>query len=272
MKSLTKTLKALKNKVNNECMERNLNEFFSGKLSGKKVLISGGSTGIGREIALWLCSIGADVLICGRTQQPLDETTTEASIKNYPGKCISIQADIAQEKDIQNIISAVDSQLGALDILIHNAGLAHGSITEGSYADWANVMNTNLLGCLALSHHAISRMKEKGSGHIINIGSMSAQSKDPESSVYVATKSGMRGFTESLRKEVNEMGIKVTLIEPGAVDTDMQEDSKEEKLKKIENLEMLTASDIAITTLFCLMQPQRSDIVTLQIRPHLQLS
>lgn len=253
-------------------MERNLNQLFSGKLSGKKVLISGGTTGIGREIALWLCAIGADVLICGRTQQPLDETTAEAKKMNYPGKCFGITADIAIQDDLEKIIEEADSQLGGLDILINNAGLAHGSIIEGTYEDWANVLNTNLLGCLALSHHAITRMKQSGSGHIVNIGSMSAQSKDPESSVYVATKSGMRGFTESLRKEVNEMGIKVTLIEPGAVDTDMQEASKEEKLEKVENLEMLVASDIAITTLFCLMQPERADIVTLQIRPHLQVS
>jgi len=253
-------------------MERNLNQFFTSKLTGKKVLISGGTTGIGREIALWLCAIGADVLICGRTQQPLDETINEANSLNYPGKCMGMQADIAVQEDIDKIISEVGSQLGGLDILINNAGLAHGSITEGKYEDWVYIMNTNLVGCLALSHHAITRMKEKGSGHIVNIGSMSAQSKNPESSVYVATKSGMRGFTESLRKEVNEMGIKVTLIEPGAVDTDMQEASKEEKLEKVRKLEMLTSSDIAITTLFCLLQPERSDIIALQIRPHLQIS
>src|SRR5690606_39176840 len=115
---------------------------------------------------------------------------------------------------------------------------------------------------------ALKRMK--GEGHIVNIGSMSADVREETGSVYVATKSGIQGFSESLRKQVNKDGIKVTLIEPGAVDTDMQEESTAKKKIKVKALEMLKADDIALSVLYCLSQPKRCDVVELKIRPHRQ--
>lgn len=100
---------------------------------------------------------------------------------------------------------------------------------------------------------------------------MSADVREENSSVYVATKSAIQGFSEALRKEVNPLGIKVSLIEPGAVDTDMQEDDPAEKKEQVKRFEMLKEEDVAWSILFCLAQPKRTDIVKLQIRPHLQL-
>ena len=100
---------------------------------------------------------------------------------------------------------------------------------------------------------------------------MSADVREEDSSVYVATKSGIQGFNEALRKEVNELGIKVSLIEPGAVDTDMQEFSREEKDEKIENLEMLKAKDIALAVVYCLAQAPRTAVVDLKIKPQMQI-
>jgi NADP-dependent 3-hydroxy acid dehydrogenase YdfG len=124
---------------------------------------------------------------------------------------------------------------------------------------------------MAMSHEAVERMKANGWGHIVNIGSMSADVREKDSSVYVATKSGIQGFSEALRKEVNPLGIKVTLIEPGAVGTDMQSEySPKEQRKQIEKMEMLRAEDIAACVLYTITQPKRCDVVSLQIRPHLQ--
>jgi NADP-dependent 3-hydroxy acid dehydrogenase YdfG len=124
---------------------------------------------------------------------------------------------------------------------------------------------------MAMSHEAAERMKASGWGHIVNIGSMSADVREEDSSVYVATKAGIQGFSEALRKEVNPLGIKVTLIEPGAVGTDMQSQySPEEQREKIEKMEMLRAEDIAACVLYTITQPKRCDVVALQIRPHLQ--
>ena len=114
-------------------------------------------------------------------------------------------------------------------------------------------------------------MNEKKEGHIVNIGSMSADVREEKSSVYVATKSGIQGFSQSLRNQINPDGIKISLIEPGAVDTDMQEESTKKKKEKVKNLEMLTADDIAVAVLYVISQPKRCDVVELKVRPHLQL-
>jgi NADP-dependent 3-hydroxy acid dehydrogenase YdfG len=158
-----------------------------------------------------------------------------------------------------------------LDILINNAALGYNSVMEGSYGDWQYIVNTNLLGYMAMAHEAIERMKARREGHIVNIGSMSADVREKDSSVYVATKSGIQGFSEALRKEVNPLGIKVTLIEPGAVGTDMQSQySPEEQRQREAELKMLKAEDIAACILYTITQPKRCDVVSLQIRPHLQ--
>ena len=249
-----------------------LEKMFSEAIAGKKVLITGGSTGIGREIALTLSALGADCMICGRDETPLEEVVKLAEASGHAGRIISAQCDLSEEQEVEKLFLALDNEFGRLDILINNAALAYGSITEGNYSDWSYIIKTNLIGNMSPTHHALSRMKKNGHGHIVNIGSMSALSKDEGTSVYVATKSGLQGFSEALRKEVNKMGIKVTLIEPGKVDTDMQKGTKAEREQKIEAMEMLKAEDIALTVVFCLAQAPRTDIVSLQIRPHLQMN
>lgn len=239
-------------------------------LEGKKILITGGTTGIGRAIAMKLANYGVQLFIFGRYEEPLAETIAEVKKIDPNVKCEGIVADVATKEDIERVFQAVDEKLGGLDVLINNAAIAYQSIIEGNYDEWQYVVNTNLLGYMACAHEAIKRMRSKN-GHIINIGSMSAETKQKDSSVYVATKSGIRGFSIALRKEVADLGIKVSLIEPGAVDTDMQDGTKEEKKEKIENMEMLPANDIAEATYYCLAQPMATAIVHLQIRPHAQL-
>ncbi|WP_276347223.1 SDR family oxidoreductase [Daejeonella sp. JGW-45] len=250
---------------------KGLNTYWKEKISGKRVLITGGTTGIGREIVLLLISFGARCIICGRHQAQIDETIAEANSISPGAYCLGVVADLSKNEDIENIFHTVDNIFGGIDILINNAALGYGSIMEGDYEKWSYTVQTNLLSYMACTHHAATRMKAAGSGHILNIGSMSADVREEGSSVYVATKSGIQGFSEALRKELNPDGIKVTLIEPGATDTDMQEASNDEKLLQVAQGEMLKAEDIAMAVAFCLVQPDRCDIVGMQIRPHLQL-
>ncbi|SKB63798.1 SDR family oxidoreductase [Daejeonella lutea] len=245
-----------------------LNDFWKDRISGKKVLITGGTTGIGREITILLARLGAHCFICGRNQAPLDETIAAVKILTTANHCNGLVADLANEEDIKRIFVSVEKELGGLDILVNNAALPFGGITEGTYADWDYLLRSNLLSYIACSNYALNM---GNLSHIVNIGSMSADVRETGSSLYVASKSGIQGFSEALRKELNPKGIKVILIEPGATDTDMQEFTKEEKEEKIRNLEMLKAEDVAISVAFALAQPERSDIVNLQIRPHLQL-
>lgn len=234
---------------------------------GKNVLLTGASTGIGRATAILISRMGGNILMAGRTEEHLQEALRDVE-KTAQGKVSGILADLDTEEGVKKLFEEADSRLGKLDILINNAGLPYGNLLEGDYKEWQEVVNTNLLSYIACSAEAIKRMNENG--HIVNIGSMSADVRESPGSLYTATKAGIQAFSESLRKQVNKQGIKVTLIEPGAVDTDMQEESAETKKQKIKSAEMLTSDDIAQSILFCLSQPKRCDIVLLQIRPHRQ--
>ncbi|MFC3199710.1 SDR family oxidoreductase [Parapedobacter deserti] len=238
-------------------------------IRGKRILITGGTTGIGRAIAHLLAREN-QVMVVGRHQPEMDDTLNDFQ-RQYPGgsgHLVGELCDLVNPQDIERVFSRFDEQFGQLDVLINNAGLAFNSVLEGSYDDWEYLLKTNLLSYLACSRYAIDRMRNSRGGHIVNVGSMSADVREKDSSVYVATKSGIQGFSESLRKEVNDLGIKVTLIEPGAVGTDMQ--PREGQEEQIENLEMLKAEDIAVAVYYCLSTPKRCDIVEMQIRPHQQ--
>jgi len=164
-----------------------------------------------------------------------------------------------------------DRELGGLDILINNASLAADTVSEMPVVDQEYIVKTNLLGYMAMVHEAVKRMKPKGKGHIVIVGSMSANVRAAGSSVYVATKSGVQGFTEAFRKEINQFGIKVSLIEPGEVGTNMNKLSPAQQHRKQSQLKQLKAEDIADCILYILTRPKRVDIVEMQVRPHLQV-
>lgn len=249
-------------------VDASLFDYQMQSVAEKSVLITGGTTGIGRATAILLAAQGARVMIFGRHEQELEEALKD--IQAAGGKVKGLTADAANPEDIQRVFREFDRQMGSLDILINNAALGYNSIMEGNYQEWQYILQTNLLGYMAMTHEAIERMKTSGGGHLVNIGSMSADVREKDSSVYVATKAGIQGFSEALRKEVNPLGIKVTLIEPGAVGTDMQPQSPAEQRRLIEKMEMLRAEDIAASILYTVTQPKRCDVVMLQIRPHLQ--
>ncbi|SIN65375.1 SDR family oxidoreductase [Chitinophaga niabensis] len=240
-------------------------------LQGKTALITGGTTGIGRATLHLLVSKGMKVLFFGTDETHLDDTMNEIKEKGFEEQVMGFIADVSAKENVDFIFQHVDSYLGKLDFLINNAALSAEGLMDTSYEDMAYVVNVNMLGYLSCAQEAAKRMKNNGSGHIINIGSMSAVTKAGDSTVYVATKSGIQGFSESLRKELNPSGIKVTLLEPGAVGTDMQPYTPEEQREKEEKLEMLTAEDIAESVLYILSQPKRCDVVELKIRPHKQI-
>ncbi|ACU62642.1 SDR family oxidoreductase [Chitinophaga pinensis] len=240
-------------------------------IQGKSVIITGGTTGIGRATAILMASRGANVLVVGEDPVHLKDTISSVNHEELEGSLTGLTADLATESGIDSLFSTADKQFDKLDILINNAALAWQGVQSGRYQDWQKVINTNLLGYIACTQQALERMKKHKDGHIVNVGSMSADVREKDSSVYVATKAGVQGFSESLRKEVNELGIKVSLIEPGAVGTDMQPVSVPDQQQKEEKLEMLTAEDIAAAVLYVVSQPKRCDVVDVKIRPHLQL-
>ncbi|WP_294957829.1 SDR family oxidoreductase [uncultured Flavobacterium sp.] len=249
----------------------NLSNYFGQNIIQKRIVVTGGTTGIGKAIAELLVSLGGRVFIFGRDENDFNNAMNDIKEKLKAGEIYGVAADITQKDDIDLIWNKVDHVLGGIDILINNAALPARGIIEGSYDDWKYILETNVLGYIAFAKEAVNRMKEQQSGHIVNIGSMSAEVKEKTGVIYVSTKTAIRGFSTALRKEINPLGIKVSHIEPGAVTSNMQTAPKEVQKEKIAKLEMLEAEDIAMSVLFCLAQPKRCDIVSMQVRPHLQL-
>jgi NADP-dependent 3-hydroxy acid dehydrogenase YdfG len=185
------------------------------------------------------------------------------------GEVYGLVADQSKTEDLKLVFDEVDRRLGGLDILINNAAIAAASAEETPLADIRYVLETNLIGLIQCTHLAIAKFKDKGRGQIVNIGSMSDSSRDSGTDVYVATKAGVNGFSESLRKQVNKLGIRVILVEPGLVGTDMtaSEHPPEEQPSEIEEGTMLKAEDIAESVHFALVQPERCHIISMQVRP-----
>jgi NAD(P)-dependent dehydrogenase (short-subunit alcohol dehydrogenase family) len=237
-------------------------------LKGYRILVTGGTTGIGRATALELASRGANVLIGGANPQHMRDALESSKLTR--GQINGVVADMATKKGVLEMFAAVDAQLGGMDIAILNAGLGgSGSLMEMDHDRCRNIVDINLKGYLSCALESMKRMSGRG-GQIILIGSMSAEVCEKYSAAYVASKAGIRGLAKSLRKEANPHGVRVSLIEPGKTDTDMQDAPPTERQQQIEQLEMLTAQDVARCVSFVLSQPDRCDIVLLQVRPRLQ--
>jgi NAD(P)-dependent dehydrogenase (short-subunit alcohol dehydrogenase family) len=238
-------------------------------LSGKKVLVTGGTTGIGRSIAELLVQQGARVLTFGRSSGDLEAALED--LRRGGGDAHGIVADASRLEDVRRVFDEVDRWADGLDILVNNAAVYGEEFEDQSLESIEYVIRTNVVGYLAIAQEAVKRMKERGHGHIVLVGSMSADLREESGSTYVATKGAIQAFAESLRKTVNEHGIKVTLVEPGKVATDMVDQSEAEMEERIVALEMLRPEDVAATVLYALMQPARCDLVSIQIRPHRQV-
>jgi NADP-dependent 3-hydroxy acid dehydrogenase YdfG len=232
-------------------------------LSGAGIIITGGTTGIGCAVAMLLAQRGANLLISGHNEEHLKDTLHDLEHLQPTGNVSCINVDLATEQGIKDLFSAADERMGNLDVIINNAALAHQGVDDGNYPDWERVVKTNLLSYIACTRYALDRMKPNNKGHIVYIGSMSADVREKGSSVYVATKSGVQGFAAD--------GVKVTLIEPGATSTDMQPVDTDGQQKNVEQLEMLQARDVAEAVLYAIGQPMRCDVVDLKLRPHLQI-
>lgn len=235
---------------------------------GKNILISGGTTGIGRATASLLAAEGGNVFIFGRHERELRDTLDY--LAQTSGSVSGITADQARADDVRRVFAEMDRHFGPVEILINNAGVSAGAITEGGEDDWRYELAADLNGYLDCTRHAVERMKQRGRGHIVNIGSISAVHVNKGSSLYVAAKSAIAGFSRALRKELGEHNIKVSLIEPGMVGTEIHEGEEADPLvqqREEARGAMLKPQDIAVAVHYCLTQPERCTISRLQIQP-----
>jgi 3-hydroxy acid dehydrogenase/malonic semialdehyde reductase len=237
-------------------------------LEDKRILVTGGTTGIGRETVALLAQKGARVLTFGRHPAELEESLLNAAPGR--GQVDGLVADAATKEGLDQVFAAVDEKLGGIDILVACAALGAEPLHEMEEDDWRYVIDTNLAGYLGSAQRAIKRMEAQGGGHLLFVGSISTEIKAPGESVYSATKAGIQAFAETLRKEIADKNIKVSVIQPGSVATPMQECSDEEKRQAMADDEMLHAEEIADAIHFTLTRSERADVVNLRIEPRLQ--
>ncbi|MDQ3441863.1 MAG: SDR family oxidoreductase [Planctomycetota bacterium] len=242
----------------------------TGGVAGKSVVINGGTTGIGLATAKLLATYGARVLLFGRERKCVDEAVEQAGAAG--GEVYGVAADVTRQREVIRVFKEADKRFGGrLDILINNAATSGDALLESDYDAWRKTLDTNILGYLQCAREALDRMRPRKDGHVLMVGSMSADLREPTNDIYAATKAAIQALCEALRKNVNEEGIRVTLIEPGAVDTPLQAKPQAKKDRKKRDMEMLEPDDIAECIRFALSQPKRVDIVSMQVRPLKQL-
>jgi NAD(P)-dependent dehydrogenase (short-subunit alcohol dehydrogenase family) len=237
-------------------------------LAGKRVLVTGGTTGIGRAIAALLGSYGARLFIFGRHEPELRVALEH--IRSSGAEATGIAADTSKPEDVARVFAEADKALGGLDILIANAAVSAEGLTKESEENWRYVMESNVLGYMACAKAAVERMQREGQGHIVVVGSISSDATGP-GTVYSTSKAANRGFSKSLREELAEKNIRVSLVEPGSVGSDLRPGEKpEEQRPKIKSGEMLRAEDIAVGVHYILTQPERCTVTEVRIEPRIQ--
>ena len=189
-------------------------------LSGKVALVTGASSGIGEATAVALATAGATVAIGARRKDRLDALASR--LRDGGAPVVQLDLDVTDERACADAVRRTREELGGLDVLVNNAGvMLLGTIVGADTEDWRRMISTNVLGVMYMTHAAIEGMVEQGSGDIVNISSVAGRTARKGAGVYNASKWAVNAFSESLRQEVTGRGVRVSLVEPGAVATEL---------------------------------------------------
>ena len=239
----------------------------------KTIFITGATSGIGKATAETFDKQGHRLIICGRRKEVLEQLQIELSNLT---EVYSFVFDVRNQQEVENAIRSLPEEWKNIDVLVNNAGNAHGleSISEGNIADWDAMMDGNVKGLLYVSQPIIKIMKARNTGHIINISSVAARQTYANGVVYCASKRAVDVISEGMRIELTEFGIKVTNIQPGAVETDFSKvrfKGDEQRAATVyAGYEALKAEDIADAISYCVNAPERVSIAELCIYPKAQ--
>lgn len=237
----------------------------------RKVLITGAAGGVGRAVARRMAELGATLLLTDRSGSDLGGLCAEIEAAGT-GAAHSIAADLSTGLGIAELFDQVDARLGGLDMLVACAGVGSGPLMEMDDPAWRYVIESNLVSYVACTRHAIDRMRRSGRNDcsLILVGSISVHIKAVGESVYNAAKGGVASFAETLRKEMMPEGIRVTLIEPGAIGSAMQPFSAGERAELMRQHKLLPPDEVADAIMFAATRKPGVDVVTLRIEPQLQ--
>ncbi len=245
---------------------------MAGVLDGKVAAVTGASSGIGEATALALAGAGAAVALGARRAERIDALASR--IEGDGGRAVAIETDVGDQAQAEAFVAGAHERLGRLDILVNNAGVMLLGPVQGADPDeWRRMIEVNCLGLLYCTRAALPLLGSDGGGHVVNVSSVAGRTAALGSAVYNLTKWGVVGFSEGLRQEALHSNVRVTLIEPGFVETELQGHNTNpmvvDAMKKAtdEIGEVLTAGDIAEAIRYAVTAPPRVNVNEILIRP-----
>ena len=239
-------------------------------LAGKVVAITGASSGIGEATAIACAQAGAAVALAARRTERIDELAR--AIVADGGRAIAVPTDVGEEDQARAFVERAHAELGRLDVLVNNAGvMLLGPIENAPTQEWRQMVQVNVFGVLYCTHAALPLMRAQGSGHIVNVSSVAGRFARAGSGVYNLTKFGVGAFSEALRQECVPINVRVSVIEPGAVATELVDQNRPEVAEQIHqvlgSVEPLSSEDIADAILYAISRPQNTSVNELLVRP-----
>jgi clavulanate-9-aldehyde reducatase len=242
---------------------------MAGPLEGRVAAVTGASSGIGAATALALSQAGASVAIGARRGERLRELSARIE-----GRCLVHEVDITDEDQARIFIQTAHAELGGLHILVNNAGvMLLGPVAGAATGEWRRMIDVNLLGLLYCTHAALPLIEESGGGDIVNLSSVAGRRATAGSAVYNMTKFGVHAFSEALRQEALYSGIRVTIVAPGFVDTELQAHTRNPVVRQAtertreEIGDVLTPDDIAAEIVHVVTRPSHVCLNEVLVRP-----
>lgn len=246
------------------------------RLEGAVALITGASSGIGEATARSLAAQGAAVALAARRTERLQRLAEE--INGHGGRALVIETDVTEQAQAQNAVERAAAELGRLDIVVNNAGvMLLGPIVGAPLDEWERMVHLNVLGLLYVAHAALPHLLKAAEdgprrvADLVNISSVAGRVARSGSGVYNATKFGVVAFSESLRQEVAKRHVRVSVVEPGVVATELQshmrEEVRERAMQRFAGVEPLESEDIAEAIEYIVTRPRRAAINEILIRP-----
>ncbi len=214
-------------------------------LKDRVAIVTGAGSGIGKSIALQLAQNGCRVMLAGRNVDNLDSVSTE--IEDGDGDAVCCVCDVTNEASVVNLVRTTVNAFGRLDIVVNNAGVGiYGMLEDSQTSDWEAVMNVNARGPYLLCREAVPYLRERSISYIVNVGSVVSVKGYERQSIYSASKHAMHGLSKALAREVQEDNIRVHVICPGGVDTDMVSQARPD----LDRSDLIQPDEIADIVLF----------------------
>lgn len=239
-------------------------------ITGKVIVITGASSGLGEAAARHLSERGATVVLGARRVERINARAAE--ITGQGGKALALATDVTDAAQVQRLVDAAVTEFGRVDVMLNNAGLMpHSPLERRRIDDWNRMIDVNLKGVLYGIAAALPQMQKQRSGHFINVSSVAGHKVGVNNAVYAATKTAVRVLSEGLRQEVKPWNIRTTIISPGAVATELPQSVTEPDVAKgigqFYEEYAIPADSFARAVAFAISQPDDVDINEILFRP-----